>query len=187
VAPVADCDSAKANLRTAMMPAERKLIISELTRLRMVTKSRNGAEEDLAACLAAYADELIEYPRDVLVSTLRHFGITAVFWPALAEIVSAMDATLAWRRNIAEVLAASREPDPPEPSRVPPTDEEIDEIFAKHGVPRPARLFPRRTSRHEPVRSLAEIHARMKTARPAVETDPAVRAMVEAWNKELGL
>ncbi len=142
IAPADDCAAARVLLLPTMVPADKGLVARELARLRAVTKHRDSAAADNALVLSAYAEELGEYPADIVVSTLRKLGRSQRFWPALEEIISVMDDAFCWRRSFAAALDDAREPTPAALPQKRLTDEDIDAIFASYGVARPSG-FPR--------------------------------------------
>lgn len=86
----------------ACAPAPKRLIQSELARLRVMTKSRSDDTGQLAA--AAYAEELAEYPADIVVSALRHWARTEKWWPSWHELHELLERRFEKRRALQEAL-----------------------------------------------------------------------------------
>jgi hypothetical protein len=81
-----------------------ELIIQELARLRRLTKSRAEDETDREASYIALAEELIDFPPDVIRSVLRGIGRTSTFFPALAELYRECEQAVHHRRLIANAV-----------------------------------------------------------------------------------
>jgi hypothetical protein len=88
----------------AMAPAEHEFIVGELTRLRLVTAAQDRADEDLHAAFVFYAEELADYPADIVSSACRQLARSQTFWPALAELVSLCNQLLLDRRILQRAL-----------------------------------------------------------------------------------
>ncbi len=88
----------------AMAPADPALLIRELTELRLVTKARDAAAEELALSNRAMAEALMAWPGDVAVASIREVARSATFFPALAEIIQICRERAAFRRNIHRCL-----------------------------------------------------------------------------------
>jgi len=72
--------------RVALAPASPQEVLSLLTRLKLMTASAAQNQQDIAAQMACYADELMKYPADVVRSVLQSQPRASTFWPAWAEI-----------------------------------------------------------------------------------------------------
>jgi hypothetical protein len=100
----AEIDRAHELLAVALHPASPQTLVTELTRLRLMTKARAQGDDDQTAVLAIYAEELAEYPADVVVSALRGWAKREVFFPALADLHEACHKASRKRRALAECL-----------------------------------------------------------------------------------
>jgi hypothetical protein len=87
-----------------LKPAERPLIADELAKLRLRTKS-SDPPEFLNAQLNLYADDLAEYPADVVVDALRSWGRRETFWPSAAELIGECDRRVLRRKRLRDALS----------------------------------------------------------------------------------
>jgi hypothetical protein len=88
----------------ALQPSPPEMIIQELARLRRLTKSRIEDETDRKASYIAFAEELVDYPPDVIRSVLRGIARTSTFFPALAEIYRECEQAVHHRRVMANAV-----------------------------------------------------------------------------------
>jgi len=93
----------------ALQGAPPQLIVRELARLRMLTKSRAGDESDREASYVALAEELVEFPPDVVKAALRRIARRETFFPALAELREECQRLVRNRLLIASALGIPQE------------------------------------------------------------------------------
>lgn len=93
-----------ARAEAALRPAPAEVVKSELARLKVTTKARAEAAEDLALTMAAYAEYLREYPADVVRDALRWWARNEKWWPAWAELKDLLERRVKRRRALAEAL-----------------------------------------------------------------------------------
>lgn len=68
-------------------PAGPKMVNGAAARCLAVTKSRATDGTDLRMMLAVFADELAEFPEDVVATAFRKWARREKWWPSLAEIL----------------------------------------------------------------------------------------------------
>lgn len=90
-----------ATLNQRSMP---ELIVKHASRCLTVTKSREKDAVDLKLLLAILADELSEFPPDVVATAFRNWARREVWWPSLAEIRDACQREARWRRSFASIV-----------------------------------------------------------------------------------
>ncbi len=71
---------------TALAPASCAEIIKLLTLLKFMTASGVQNQQDIAAQIACYADELMGFPSDLVRHVLSTHPNISTFWPAWSEI-----------------------------------------------------------------------------------------------------
>ena len=81
-------------------PMPRPEIVKEIVRCLILTKSRSQSESDQAMVLAAFTEELAEFPVDVIRSALRGWARREKWWPALAEIREACQRAMPLRASL---------------------------------------------------------------------------------------
>lgn len=177
VAPLQADELAEAigTIEAALMPAPAKQIVAELTRLRQLTISRDRSTVDLELLLAAYADELRQYPGDAVTVVLREWPRSHRFWPSLAELVELLEPIVTPRRELLNALRRGyREPEV-SPDWVRPTAAEIadaEALLRQHGIEidhrgrlHPREVEPMTRADHERMqRELAEFRSRFAAA-----------------------
>jgi hypothetical protein len=67
-------------------PAGPKMVNGAAARCLSVTKSRATDGMDLRMMLAVFADELAQFPEDVVATAFRKWAQREKWWPSLAEI-----------------------------------------------------------------------------------------------------
>ena len=72
----------------------------ELARLKVLTAARNLGQADLVAQIAIYAEELTEYPIDVVREACRWWAAREKWFPSWAELRAACDERVMKRRAI---------------------------------------------------------------------------------------
>jgi hypothetical protein len=97
-------EAARALASAALEPMPQPEIVKELARLRAVTKSRAETETDHEATYLVLAEELAEYPPDVIRTAFRQIARRAAFFPSLSEMVDACQPLTHKRRCIARAL-----------------------------------------------------------------------------------
>ena len=75
----------------ACLPAPDDRIVQELTKLRMKTAAKATDTETLELQQAVYAEELAEYPADVVLYVLRTQPKISKWWPAWGELAERLD------------------------------------------------------------------------------------------------
>jgi hypothetical protein len=108
-APLEDIKRALWMVEQTLRPAPSVTIVNELARLKVTTKSRAEAGEDLTLMLAAYAEYLSEYPSDVVVDAMRAWARNEKFWPAWSELKESLDWRVKKRRAIQAGLRRAAE------------------------------------------------------------------------------
>lgn len=78
--------------------------VAMLGELGLLTKRRAGDDDSDDLTLRAYARRLAEYPRDAAEYVLTGWASSQVFWPAWAELQSALDRRVRVRRQFAKAL-----------------------------------------------------------------------------------
>ena len=102
----ADMDDSLAVVEQASAPAPREFVVKELARLRMSTKARPEAEDDLSMMAAVYADALRVYPADIVADACRKWARMEKWWPSLSELIDMADFRMRKRARLAELLRA---------------------------------------------------------------------------------
>lgn len=87
-------------------PAGRSLAAQEAGRCLLLTKSKSSDQTDLKLMIAALADEMGEYPADVLVTAFRRWAKREKWSPSLAEIKAECDRLCRLRKSFAKAVAA---------------------------------------------------------------------------------
>lgn len=173
--PAGELAEAIGTIEAALIPAPAKQIVAELTRLRQLTISRDRSTVDLELLLAAYADELRQYPGDAVTVVLREWPRSHRFWPSLAELVELLEPIVRPRRELLNALRCGyREPEV-SPDWVRPTAAEIADakaLLRQHGIEidhrgrlHPREVEPMTRADHERMqRELAEFRSRFAAA-----------------------
>lgn len=102
----ADLMAAIALVGETLKPAPSRVISDELARLRMATVSRDQAPS-IEIMLDVYADELAEYPVDIVVDGCRSWSRREKFWPSVAELREQMDRLVLRRRRLRDALTGA--------------------------------------------------------------------------------
>ena len=99
----ADLDRDLMTLHDACRPLSERDRLKLLARLWSLTKRASGDTAEMAMTLRAYVEELAAYPGEAVEKALREWPRGSKWWPALAELVDALD----WQaRRIAEMYQA---------------------------------------------------------------------------------
>lgn len=93
-----DLQAGQALVRAAIQRCDRQTVASELTRMRALTKARQLTDDDAAVTVAAYAEELSQYPADIVRAACRSWTRREPWWPSWAELKAELD-RLARRRK----------------------------------------------------------------------------------------
>lgn len=95
-----DCGKALAMVGLAMTPMPAKDIAAALAKLRALTKTRAEAAIDMEIAVAAYADELRQYPADVVRETLTEWPrrTNGQWWPSWHELDRILTTKADYRR-----------------------------------------------------------------------------------------
>lgn len=97
-----------AALRTldkSLEPAPKASIIKALVRLRLSTNSRNQDSADAKVQNAIYAEELAEFPGDVVEEALRKLARLEDWFPPISKIRDQCQRLVQWRRVTQQALA----------------------------------------------------------------------------------
>ena len=134
-----DCLATIQKVQAANKPPSRDRIVMLLGRLYLKTKRRNSEQTDMNAMFQIYAEELKDYPVDVVEAILTS---RRVWWPAVAEILDEADNHHLPRRYMVMKLEEHMQRMPVE-GQCPPmsqpdtrTDEEIKEFTEQQTVQR---------------------------------------------------
>jgi len=100
-------------IRIACTAAPRGEVLRALALMRSSTIARPSAETDTVLILAAYADELDEFPGDAVLAAIRAWPRNNKFWPALAELIETIGPFWEQRRWLAEAIRQYRRPPTP--------------------------------------------------------------------------
>lgn len=119
-----DRDAALSDLRNFMTPAPMRQIEEWIARLSVVCAKRRDDDFSEELRVVEYASRLSRYPADVA----RHVLLSQSykFFPTWAELESRAEAMASPRKHM--IAALERGPEPQEPKRRPPTQEERDRI-----------------------------------------------------------
>jgi hypothetical protein len=91
-------------LADALVPAPGPMIAKEIARLGMVCKVRAEEVDEIKLRIGVFADELREYPADVLVDACRFWGRTEKFFPAWSELKDLLDVRVKRRKRLAAAV-----------------------------------------------------------------------------------
>ena len=125
VSPDGDHGAALADLRNFMTTAPVREIEAWLAVLSVTVAKRRDDEFTEELRLTTYASRLARYPADV-AREVTH--ATYTFWPTWEEMEKRCEAMTGPRRHM--IAALERGPEPQEPKRRQPTQEERDRISA---------------------------------------------------------
>ncbi len=103
-----DLTAGQSMVAASMSPASREVIVSELTRLRVLTLGKNETEDRFRLMTRAYVEEMGKYPPDVVRAACRSWAKTGKFWPSWSELSGKLDAELRNRKSLAKTLGVSR-------------------------------------------------------------------------------
>lgn len=103
-APIDLVDECSRMVRGACQPMARREILAGLSRLRTLTAARKEDTDDMQWTLETYADELEEYPGDVVAYVLRTQHKVDRWWPAWAELAERLDRESARRFTLRDAL-----------------------------------------------------------------------------------
>ena len=105
----AERSEAYARVLVANEPAPLRIIQSELARMRVSTKSRADTEGEGKLAAAVFAENLTEYPADVVVWACRKWSRTEKWWPSWAELKDLLDRGVRRRRALLGALSGASE------------------------------------------------------------------------------
>ena len=103
--PKADLEAAWRQAREINAPANLQELVTELVRLRALTKMRNETEMDSQIMISALAEEMAPYPIDIIQDACRKWARMEKFFPAWAELKDMMDFRLNRRKRLEKALA----------------------------------------------------------------------------------
>jgi hypothetical protein len=132
ISPNGNHEAALRDLRNFMTPAPMRKIEEWIARLSVTCAKRKDDSFSEELRVVEYASRLSRYPADIAKYVLLHQSYQ--FFPTWAELEARCEALTGPRRQM--IAALERGPEPPEPKRRPPTEEEkariqslIDEMF----------------------------------------------------------
>lgn len=132
ISPSGNHEAALTDLRNFMTPAPMRKIEEWIARLSVTCAKRKDDSFSEELRVVEYASRLSRYPADVAKHVLLHQSYQ--FFPTWAELEARCEALTGPRRQM--IAALERGPEPLEPKRRPPTEEEkariqalIDEMF----------------------------------------------------------
>lgn len=146
VSPDGNHSAALADLRNFMTPAPIREIEAWLAVLSVTVAKRRDDDFTEELRLTTYAARLAQYPADIAREVT---DVSYGFWPTWAEMEKRCEALAGPRRHM--IAALERGPEPAEPARRPPTQEERDRISAMVD-----ELFPSQTP-HDRQRAVDEV------------------------------
>jgi hypothetical protein len=130
--PREDAEAALAEARRWFSPAPAHDILEAIGELMLRTRTRNDDSEDRQAVLGLYARALGDYPGDIALAAIG--GYRGIFFPALDEIRSAIEASpaLGRRRRTAEAIERFlSQPAASPKQRI--TRRQLDDLRARYG------------------------------------------------------
>lgn len=102
--PTDDVDVAREMVEFSLASAPENAIKSELARLRVSTKARAEADDDLAMGFQVYAEECSRYPVDVVSESLRALARIDKFYPSLSELREMLQRKAKVRQSLKRAL-----------------------------------------------------------------------------------
>jgi hypothetical protein len=88
-----------------LAPADARMILGEIARLRAMTKARAESNTDLEMLAHVYAEELANYPPDVIRAACRGWARREKWWPSWAELKDCLDRAVRRRQALWDTLA----------------------------------------------------------------------------------
>lgn len=126
--------SAAADLRKLLVPAQRRDIEMWLSELSVISAARQSDEFESALRLEAYASRLERYPADVARYAL--LDRKWKFWPTWEEVSTICDSMSGARRQMVKALETSLKPVPEKEARTSESRARIDGLV-KNAFPDP--------------------------------------------------
>lgn len=90
--------AAETMIAETLLPMEIGTIAELLTELHMKVAVRNKGSVDMEATFFVYAEDLAEYPADVVADVIADWGRNEKWWPTVSELRS-QAYSLAYRRR----------------------------------------------------------------------------------------
>jgi len=116
----------------ALAPAPAEVVEAELGRLYLTTSGRGKSENELAAQLRFYKEDLEIYPSDIVRAACRNGW---KWWPSVGELVEVAEGLIALRRSIARALrngpGRPHQADPEWERPTPAEIQRVDDIVAR--------------------------------------------------------
>lgn len=103
--PGADLEAAHRQIQQFNAPANLPEIVTELVRLRALTKMRNETEIDSQIMISALAEEMAPYPIDIIQDACRKWARMEKFFPSWAELKDMIDFRFNRRKRLEQALA----------------------------------------------------------------------------------
>jgi hypothetical protein len=85
-------------------PLSRRLLIEELFRCRALMSRSAKADDQFDLTARLYADELKDYPADIVMDALRHVARADKWWPSWAELLEIVERRARPRRALMKAL-----------------------------------------------------------------------------------
>jgi hypothetical protein len=167
----------------ALKPAPISIVIAELTRLRMLTASRDQSTNDLEFLFAIYADELKQFPCDAIKTVLREWPRRNRFWPTVAEIIQLLEPIVEPRNALLDAFRRGYQKPKTHPDWFPPDIDEkqaVQKIIESAGVSHAKYVDKSDRDSYEAVtqKQLDAVKSETKYFRLAPPDDPRVTHMI---------
>lgn len=145
--PISDLKLAAETVRKSMARMHPSEIQKGLARLRVLTKVRAETTDDIRLSLAIYADEMANYPADVIRYVIKTQPKIIPWWPAWSELSERLDLYTRKRQRLLDAIEkAIRTPIEPQnppiqlphgkrPYRVPAHVPDIRTVMENYGEP----------------------------------------------------
>lgn len=103
----------------ASKPAPRELVIKELTAMSIGMARRKDHDTDFRALLVVYANDLAEYPSDVIADACKALRRENRFFPTISEMRDACEERFEFRRSLSvelrNIIDGNKRLAPPDP------------------------------------------------------------------------
>ncbi|KAF0097836.1 MAG: hypothetical protein FD144_4785 [Rhodospirillaceae bacterium] len=107
-----------------------------MKKLRAVARQRDVATDEANFATATYGEQIAQYPTDVVAEVCERWMRTSPFWPALSELIAAIETALAPKRAVLSAIRSAIA----NPDEVPPAPETLEQrlitlvrVCRKHG------------------------------------------------------
>lgn len=92
-------------VEVGLKPSDRRVVVSELARLRVVTKAKAENDTNLEMLAQVYTEEMECYPPDIVRGACRAWGRREKWWPSWAELKHELDRAMKRRKALAYALS----------------------------------------------------------------------------------